>query len=186
LPQVGNGATGGVIVADIVAMEFRAEIRINGVNPYVLVTKRRAQTLKRGWRRPMPVLVQVNGKPDAPWRINMMPNCDGSFHLYLHGDVRKAARAKVGDRVTVRLHFDANYRGGPVHPVPSWFRPALSRHIKVKAAWDALPPSRKKEILRYFSWLKSAETRRRNIARAVAVLSGEKGRFMGRDWENGR
>jgi uncharacterized protein YdeI (YjbR/CyaY-like superfamily) len=69
-----------------------------------------------------------------------------------------------------------------MHPMPSWFRAPLLRNAKASRAWDALIPSRKKEILRYFSWLKSAEARERNVARALHVLSGKKGRFMARSW----
>src|SRR5436853_5166 len=56
----------------------------------------------------------------------MMPVGDGSFYLYLHGDVRKASGTKVGDRVRVEAGFDSKYRNGPQHPVPSWFRSALA------------------------------------------------------------
>jgi hypothetical protein len=37
---------------------------------------------------------------------------------------------------------------------------------------EALPPSRKKEILRYLTRLKSPEARARNVRRALAALSG--------------
>src|SRR5262249_15089094 len=67
------------------AVEFESKIRINIPNPYILVSKRHAETLRHGWRKPMPVLVQVNDRPKTPWRINMMPKGDGSFYLYLHG-----------------------------------------------------------------------------------------------------
>jgi hypothetical protein len=168
------------------AVEFESKIRINVPNPYILVPKRHAETLKGGWRKPMPVLVQVNDKPETPWRINMMPKGDGSFYLYLHGTLREASGTRVGDRVQVRLRFDEDYLGGPAHPMPSWFEVPLSKNQKAKAAWDTLPPSRKKEILRYFSWLKSDEARQRNVDRAITVLSGNPGRFMARDWKNNR
>jgi len=51
--------------------------------------------------------------------------------------------------------------------------------------WEALIPSRKKEILRYFAPLKSPEARERNLERALYVLSGKKGRFMARAWNQG-
>ena len=102
---------------------FRARIKIRDGNPYVDISRSRARALKPGWRRPLPVLVRVNGQPARkPWRINLMPT------------------------------------------------------------GTALIPSRKKEILRYFSWLKSPEARERNVARAIHVLSGKKGRFMARSW----
>jgi hypothetical protein len=138
--------------------------------------------LQPGWRKPMPVQVRINGRPKLPWRINMMPVGDGGFYLYLHGDVREASGAKVGDRVAVELRFDAAYRRGPMHPMPPSLRAALAKNQKAKKAWAALIPSRKKEVLRYFFRLKSPEARARNLARALQVLSGKGGRFMGRSW----
>ncbi|HEY4157544.1 MAG TPA: DUF1905 domain-containing protein, partial [Polyangiaceae bacterium] len=153
------------------------------INPFVRVSARRVRAIKANWKRPLPVLVRVNGEPRIrPWRINMMPIGDGDFYLYLHGDVRRASGTKVGDKVRVTLQFDADYRNGPMHAMPSWFRTALSKNVHARTAWDALIPSRKKEILRYLAALKSPEARSRNVARAMRALSGEKGRFMGRSW----
>jgi hypothetical protein len=165
---------------------FRTRIKIREGNPYVDISPSRARALKPGWRRALPVLVRVNGQPAVqPWRINLMPTGTGAFYLYLHGDVRRASRTKVGDLVAVEVEFDAAYRNGPMHPMPAWFRTPLSRNRKATSAWDALIPSRKKEVLRYFSWLKSPEARARNVARAIRVLSGHEGRFMGRAWRKG-
>jgi hypothetical protein len=157
-------------------------IGINNFNPYVLVSARRVARIRKGWRRPLPVRVRVNGVPEKAWRINLMPVGDGSFYLYLHGDVRKASSTKVGEAVTVELEFDDEYRSGPAHPMPLWFRKALDRNRKAKQAWGELIPSRQKEILRYFSGLKSREAQARNVRRAIHVLSGGKGRFMARSW----
>jgi len=95
-------------------LRFRSIVRIrDGINPYILVTASQARTLKPSWRKPLPVLMRINGKPAEPWRINMMPVGDGSFYLYLHGDVRKASGTKVGDHhVRVGVGFDARYRNG--------------------------------------------------------------------------
>lgn len=93
-----------------------ATIEIYNGNPYVLVSRARAKKLKDGWRRSLPVLVQINGKPDNPWRINLMPIGKGSFYLYLHGEVRRASATKVGDRVKVDVRFDDSYRNGSMHP----------------------------------------------------------------------
>jgi hypothetical protein len=91
-------------------------------------------------------------------------------YLYLHGYVRKASGTQVGDRVDAEVSFDSAYRNGPMHPMPAWFRAPLHKQPKARAAWDALIPSRQKEILRYFSWLKSPEARARNLQRALHVL----------------
>ena len=164
---------------------FNAVIKIRGVNPFILVSASRADAIKPGWRKALPVLVRLNGKPAKAWRINMMPLGDGSFYLYLHGDIRKASGTAVGDRVRVEIDFDPSYRNGPQHPMPAWFGQALAGNPQARKNWIALIPSRKKEILRYFSRLNSSEARARNLAKALHVLSGETGRFMGRAWRNG-
>jgi hypothetical protein len=166
-------------------LRFRAPMAINGINPYVLVSADRAVRLKPDWRRPMPVRVQINGKPETPWHINLMPIGDGSFFLYLHEIVRTASNTKVGDTVRVALDFDADYRSGPADPMPRWFTTALNRNPAAKQGWTALPPSRQKEILRYFARLKSAEAQVRNLQKAIHVLSGGKARFMARAWNGG-
>ncbi len=168
------------------AQRFRAKMHIRTGNPYILISAARARAIRSRWRKPMPVLVRINGKPTPPWRINLMPIGDGRFYLYLHGDVRKASATKVGDMVDVDVRFDPQYRNGPMHPMPVWFRAPLAANTKAKRGWDSLTPSRQKEILRYLSWLKSPEARERNVAKAIRVLSGAKERYMARGWSGGR
>ena len=167
-------------------LNFRARIEIRGINPYVPVNASRAARLTADWRGPMPVLVQINGEPEPPHRINLMPAGDGSFFLYLDATVRKASATKVGDVVRVGLDFNADYRGGPADPPPRWFSSALNRNPAAKKGWTALPPSRQKEILRYLARLKSEDARARNLDKALHVLAGGKARFMARAWGDGR
>jgi hypothetical protein len=169
-----------------VKLAFRARIEIRGINPFVAVSAVRAARLKPDWRGPMPVLVRINGQPESPHRINLMPAGRGGFFLYLDAKLRKASATKVGDVVRVALDFDAAYRGGPTDPMPRWFSRALSRDVAAKKGWVALPPSRQKEILRYFARLKSDEARARNLEKALHVLAGGKARFMARAWNGGR
>src|SRR5579871_135403 len=152
------------------AVKFRAVMDIQGINPYVPVSATRAARIRKNWRKPMPVRVRVNGQPETPWRINLMPVGDGGFYLYLHGDVRKAWKTKVGDSVTVEVEFDEEYKNGPTHPLPPWFKKALDKDRRAAQAWSELIPSRQKEILRYFSRLKSPEAQARNLERAMRVL----------------
>ncbi len=167
-------------------LNFTSVMRIYNGNPYIHVDAEQATSLKPGWRKPLPVLVRVNGKPIKAWQINMMPMGNGDFHLYLHGDVRKASNTKVGDTVNVEVKFDSSYKNGPLHPMPSWFSNALIENPEARKNWEHLIPSRKKEILRYFSWLKSQEAIDRNLNRALSVLSGKPGRFMARSWNEGK
>ncbi len=160
-------------------------IEIRGVNPFVGVSGSQANALKAGWRKPLPVLVRINGDSAPVWRTNMMPDGKGNFYLYLHGIMRKASGTKVGDRVRVEIEFDAAYRNGPQQSMPKWFRQALDANPQAKRNWTALIPSRKKEIVRYLSRLVSVDARIRNQDQALHVLSGQSGRFMGRAWKNG-
>jgi Domain of unknown function (DUF1905)/Bacteriocin-protection, YdeI or OmpD-Associated len=166
-------------------LRFASIIRLRGANPFILITCGRAAEIKSGWKKPLPVLVKINGKPDQPWHINMMPSGDGRFYLYLHSAVRKSSGTKVGDKVNVSVRFDSEYSGGPQHSLPHKFRSALHVNLEAKRNWEALIPSRKKEILRYFAALKSQEALDRNVARAMNVLSGREGRFIGRSWKDG-
>lgn len=163
-------------------MDFKAKIELRGINPYVLVSPARAARIKAGWKRPMPVLVQVNGQPDPAWRVNMMPAGDGGFYLYLDGVVRKASGTELGDIVGVSVVFDDEYRGGPQHAMLPEFAARLDESPQAKARWDGLTPSLQKEILRYLANLKSEAARQRNVERAIAVLGGAKERFLARDW----
>jgi hypothetical protein len=163
---------------------FDAVIEIRGVNPFVSVRSSQANALKTGWRKPLPVLVRINGQQATPWRTNLMPDGNGDFYLYLHGSMRKASGTAVGDRLRVEIEFDAGYRNGPQHPMPKWFKQALDGNPQARKNWTALIPSRKKEILRYFSRLVSDDARVRNQALALHVLSGHAGRFMGCDWKD--
>jgi hypothetical protein len=171
---------------DTMMLRFGGVVKIRGINPYIHVDAKIARRLKKDWRKPLPVSVRINGQPKKPWRINMMPAGDGSFYLYLQNAIRKSAGTKVGDRVAVALCFDAAYRSGPAHPLPAWFRTALAKNLGAKEAWNALTPSRKKEILRYFAALKSPEAKARNLSRAMGALSGGEARFMARTWKRGK
>lgn len=164
----------------------RSLIEIRDGNPYILIKKEIAQKIKPDWKKPLPVVIKVNGKPDIPWHINMMPVGNGDFYLYLHGDVREASHTKVGNTVDVEISFDTTYQNGPMHPMPDWFRDALNKNNIAEKNWNLLIPSRKKEILRYFSWLKSPEAKERNLTKALHVLSGGQGRFMARSWSDGK
>jgi hypothetical protein len=161
---------------------FSSTIKKRGINPYVQVSAELAARLKEKWRKPLPVLVRVNTKPEPPWRINLMPVGDGSFYLYLNAEVLKASKTKVGDVVHIELQFDSEYKSGPLHSMPEWFREALDQNHRARQAWEELIPSLQKEILRYLARLKSAEAQARNTQLAVHVLSGGKGRFMARSW----
>ena len=133
----------------------------------------------------MPVFFQINGS-EKDWQVNLMPVGNGSFRLYLNGEIRKVSGLKVGDHADIAIRFDRKYKNGPQHSMPSWFEIALSENSLARRGWESLSPSRQKEILRYFARLKSTEAKERNLRRALNVLAGGEARFMGRIWNANR
>jgi hypothetical protein len=167
------------------AIEFKARIELRGYNPYIAVSPEQATAIAPGWRRPIPVLVQLNGGPTPPWRINMMPVGDGSFYLYLDNRIRKPTQTAVGDEVTVTLGLDTEYKGGPADDMPDDLAAALVENTAAASNWERLSPSRKKEVLRYLGRLQSAQARQTNLARLLYVLEGHEGRYLARLWRDG-
>jgi hypothetical protein len=160
-------------------------IELTGVNPYVRVEATQAELLAPGWRRPLPVVIRINGATKL-WSTNAMPVGEGAFFLYLHGEMRRASQTAVGDTVQLEIWFDDAYVNGPQHAIPEWFQAALDGNEQARANWERLPPSRQKELLRYFDRLKSQVAIERNLTAAMHVLAGNPGHYMGRDWSGGR
>jgi len=162
-------------------LRFRSTIEINGINPYVRVSPRHAAKLQTGWRKPLPVHIRINAQPKTPWPINLMPVGDGSFYLYLHGDVRKASGTKVGDMVTVEVEFDAAIRAARKRCRAGSGRPCVNTRAPSKPeATDSEPAERDPAIS-----LRPEVTRgqTRNTQRALRVLAGAQARFMARSWK---
>jgi len=148
---------------------FSATIRLLGVNPYVAVPARERKRIFTAAARdkgPIP----VRGRIDAtPFRQTFV-KYQGEWRLYLNTPVRRAAGKDVGHRVTVEVEFDPTPRKEPAPPA---LKRAFLQHAGARAAFEALPASRKKEIYRYINGLKTEPSRLRNIQTVIGHLSGE-------------
>lgn len=148
-------------------MGFTAKIAIIGVNPYVVVPKdvRAVLFAAAGRERsPIPVKGTVDGHA---FRQNLV-RYKGRWRLYLNTPMRKAARKGVGDIAHFEVAFD-------VAPPREKMHPRLARVLReanAKSTFDALTPSRKKEILRYVNRLKSEDALERALNSVVAHLTG--------------
>ena len=60
--------------------------------------------------------------------------------------------------------------------VPSYFRAALMKHAKARAAFDAFPPSHKREYVDWIASAKTDETRQRRIKMALQWIASGKSR----------
>jgi hypothetical protein len=153
--------------------QFSAIVRIvlgstpRTLNPCVLVPPATVAALKveSGRNQSLPVKATLQGKP---FKVNVM-RYRGAWRLYLNGVMRKRARVEVGQRVKVTLRYDPKPR---LTLTPPAFAAALAKDRRAKSAFQALAPSRRKELLRYLGNLKREESLRLNIGRMLKYLKG--------------
>jgi len=93
----------------------------------------------------------------------------GKFMIPLSSAHREASGLKAGDKIEVTLELDEAPR---TVEVPADLLTALSKKASVKAAFDALAPSKRKECVRQVVEAKAQDTRERRIAKIVADLGG--------------
>jgi|SRR5436190_3025129 len=157
-------------------LKFNAKIFKIGVNPYVLipvtVLKQLFETAGKE-KGPIPVKGRLNGKLYTQTLVKY----SGKWRLYLNGPMREAAGIDVGDHAKVEIAFDPAERITEMHPD---LEKALNADKKAFEVFKTLPPSRQKEIKRYINSLKTAESREKNVRRAIKFLHGKE-RFVGRD-----
>jgi hypothetical protein len=144
------------------AVSFTATVRIQGINPYVPVPKRVSDHFGR--RGPVQVRAMFQGKE---FPRTLMPVGKGRHILHVHGPMMRHGGLAVGDRITVALAADPRSRMPAMHPA---LAAALDASPRAKAAFAALRPSRRKDVLRYLHNLKSEAAVARNVARFVAGL----------------
>ncbi|MES2616286.1 MAG: YdeI/OmpD-associated family protein [Bacteroidota bacterium] len=155
---------------------FSAKIFIIGVNPYVLLPAKVLNEIFKQAGKDKGA-IQIKGTLNGhPYEQNLV-KYSGKWRLYLNMPMRKAAGIDVGDMADVVVEYDAVPRIVPMHPR---LQKALNENAEAKAAFDALPPSRQKEILRYISFMKTEASLEKNINRAIQFLLGKQ-RFIGRD-----
>lgn len=143
--------------------KFSAKIYKLGINPCVDVPKRVSRAFgQRGY-------VRIKGLlNNQPIQATLVPKGNFTHRLFLNTDMRKRANLEVGD--TARLTLDIDERPRTV-PMPEEFAAALKENPKARDVFKRLTPSRQKEILTYLNWIKRPETLKRNVDKAVAMLS---------------
>jgi hypothetical protein len=155
---------------------FKVQLDLIGINPFVFVPEAILSNLFKDAGKDkghIPVCGMVNGKPYEQTLLRYQ----GEWRLYINTTMLPNSPKKIGEIIEVSIEFDRRDR--TPHPHPELTK-ALSQNKEAEAVFKALPPSKRKEIVRYISNLKTAETREKNIKLAVGFLLG-KNRFMARD-----
>jgi hypothetical protein len=155
---------------------FKAKIEIIGINPFVYIPEKVLQAVFKQAGKDkgkIPVKMKIDGHEF----IQTLVKYSGHWRLYLNTPMRKAAGKETGDTALFEIRYDPEERKVAMHPE---LEKALKVNPKAKKVFDALPPSRRNEIIKYISFLKTEESVKKNIARAMQFLQGKE-RFVGRD-----
>lgn len=124
-----------------------------------------AQVEELGGGKRAAVVVDIGGRT-ARVRLGVM---DGRNVIGLSKAVRAQLGVDIGDEVDATISLDTAEREVDV---PSDLAAALDAAAGVRAAFEALSYSRRKELARGVAEAKRPETRERRIAAVVADLTG--------------
>ena len=147
---------------------FKAKIYKVGINPCVKVPPRITDKL-----------VAVKGYISVKGTINkhafhqtLTPVKNDHHRLYVNIPMLKGGSAAVGDTASFTLMQDVK-RKATTFAVPKQLAAALKAN-GVLAPFKALTPSRRNEINKYISRLRSEEALARNIGKVIDQLKGGK------------
>jgi hypothetical protein len=156
--------------------QFHACLDIIGINPFVhvpehILEKIFLQANKKS--SPIPIQGTINNNPYKQTLVKFR----GLWRLYINTTMLEDSPHKIGETIDVTISFDPMKRTIIMHPK---LLQALENNLDAKIMFDGLSPSKRNEIVRYISFLKTEESIDRNVAKAIDFLRG-KGRFVGRD-----
>jgi hypothetical protein len=169
---------------------FSEKISIINGNPYVRPPDSVLLSIfKEAGKKtsPIPIKGKING---AVFQQSLV-RYQGDWRLYVNIIMAKAAKIKFSKSISEIVGREAKFEvvfnpNPPQYNMVPFLKEALDKNSRAKNHWEKLTPGRQKEILRYFSWLKSEEARQRNLKKVIDVLSGKERRFMARSWKNGK
>ncbi len=154
---------------------FKSELNIIGVNPFVFVPDAILhQLFKQAGKEKghIPITGTINDKPYKQTLVKYL----GEWRLYINTTMLRNSPQRIGELIDITISYDSESRE---IKTPEKFTKALNENPAAKAVFNNLPASRKLEIVRYLSKLKTEEAREKNIERAIHFLLGKE-RFIGR------
>jgi hypothetical protein len=117
-----------------------------------------------GSKARVPVSGTING---FPFRSSVFPMGGGNHYMAVNRAMREGAGAKGGDTISVVMEVDIAPR---VVTVPADFKKSLARSKELKAAFDKLSYTHKKEFVQWIEGAKREETRARRIEKALEMI----------------
>jgi hypothetical protein len=133
----------------------------------VFFTLPRKESTKFGIRGRVPVTGSLNG---YKFRSSIFPTGDGAHYMAVNKEVRAGAGVAVGDRVKVAMEIDTKPRTVALAPDVN---KALSKSKPVRARFDKLSYTHRKEYVQWIEAAKRSETRACRIEEVVKRLKAE-------------
>jgi len=143
-------------------MKFRTRLLQAGKTATGIEVPTKVVAALEGGKRPK-VAVTING---YRYRSSIAV-MNGKFMIGVSAEVREKAGVAGGDEVDVELALDTAPR---VVSVPPELRKALERNARARRAFEALSYSRQQRYTLPIEKGKTAETRQRNVDKALAEL----------------
>jgi hypothetical protein len=143
-------------------MKFHSVIKLGGKTATGIPVPEEVVSNLGPSKRP-PVRVTINGHTYR----STVASRQGQFVLPISAENRKGAGVVAGDEVDVGIELDTEPREVAVPPD---FAEALDRDVEARRSFDGLSYSQKQRYLLSIEGAKTAETRKRRIAKAVGEL----------------
>ena len=149
------------------ALQFDGRLESDQGACFIRVPPQTLTALGEGKRAP--VKVTLNG---YTYRTTIAVY-GGKSYIGVRREVREAAGVAAGDRLAVGLEYDAQVR---TVDLPQVLRVALEADAATAAAFEKLSYTRQKEFVQWVTGAKRAETQRRRMEQAMAMLRTRPGR----------
>jgi len=146
-------------------MKFRAKVLLAGKTATGVEVPAKIVEDLGSTKRPL-VRVTING---YTYRSAIAP-MGGTFMLGISEEVRNNANVKAGDTIDVQVELDTQPRDVVVPPE---LAQALAKNAKAKKYFDSLSYSGKVRLVAPIANGKTAETRERNLAKAIKELEAK-------------
>jgi hypothetical protein len=146
---------------------FKAKIYKVGINACVDVPVRIIQKMipEKGY-------IKVKGLiNDFDFTKTLVPVKNGPYRLFVNLAMLKGAKTAVGNFAKFYIEQN-NKKMIKDYPVPSLLLRQLSKN-NLKENFNSLTPSRRKDILKYLSYIKTEETLKKNIDKLIKKLGNK-------------
>lgn len=150
------------MMTDMGAIRFTTRLEKKGPAAAVVLDDGQVAAVGEGAKR-FPVVATVNG---YTWRTSVA-RMGGAFLVGLNREVRESAGVEAGDEVDVAIELD----GAPREvEVPDDLAAALDADPAVRATFDGMAFTHRKEYVRWVTEAKREDTRTRRVEQAVEMI----------------